>query len=375
MRIEGENKLHYYTSMVFPSSYANGIQILQMKKAFEDLLGFQRVAFIVSSNQGVLSRTHEHRLARFSQYHLETFLQFFWFLFYAMKHVRRGDSIYCKDSRLSSVANIWKPFFSLCKKRYHVITECHLYRGSLPEKIAFSQSDIVATNTEHLQKMLMRAFSKRVPGNTVVAHDAVNISQFNIGTERREAREQCKLPTDDILVGYVGMFRTMGMSKGLDTAIEALEHTDARFKLVLIGGNERDIAHYEKYAQERSVQNRVIFTGKQPHERIPLYLKALDICIAPFPDNQHYRYFMSPLKLFEYMASKRPIIVSDLDSIREVVSEKEAVLVPPENPLLLAKAIQETQDSPDQGRGLAEAAFTLVKERYTWDERAKHILR
>jgi len=87
----------------------------------------------------------------------------------------------------------------------------------------------------------------------------------------------------------------------------------------------------------------------------------------------HYRFFMSPLKMFEYMASRRPIVATDLPSIREVLSESSAVLVPPGNTEKLKEAIKYLIDNPEAGKKLADNAFQKVQE-YTWDKRAEKIV-
>ena len=79
------------------------------------------------------------------------------------------------------------------------------------------------------------------------------------------------------------------------------------------------------------------------------------------------------MKLFEYMASHRPIVASDISSIREIVDEKSAVLVVPDEPQALAKAIDSLLKIPKIGDEIAAQAFEDVSN-HTWDARAKRIL-
>ena len=82
---------------------------------------------------------------------------------------------------------------------------------------------------------------------------------------------------------------------------------------------------------------------------------------------------MSPVKMFEYMAGGRPIIASDLPTIREVLNEKNAVFVPPDNPSALAQAIEELLKHPERAQEFARQAKRDVLA-YSWDERTKRIL-
>ncbi len=81
------------------------------------------------------------------------------------------------------------------------------------------------------------------------------------------------------------------------------------------------------------------------------------------------------MKLFEYMASGRAIVASDLPTNAEVVSDGEsALLTPPSDVEALAAAIRRLRDDPALRQRLADNAYATVMESYTWDARAKAIL-
>jgi glycosyltransferase involved in cell wall biosynthesis len=82
--------------------------------------------------------------------------------------------------------------------------------------------------------------------------------------------------------------------------------------------------------------------------------------------------YTSPLKLFEYMAAGKPIVASDLQSVREVLDEGNACLVPPDNPKALAKGIHSVLDNPDYATRLGERAKADGVQ-YSWVCRAEAI--
>jgi glycosyltransferase involved in cell wall biosynthesis len=83
--------------------------------------------------------------------------------------------------------------------------------------------------------------------------------------------------------------------------------------------------------------------------------------------------FTSPLKLFEYMAAGRPIIASDLPSIREVLADgHNALLVAAGNPQAITAAVRQLAGDPALGARLAAQALEDVRE-YTWDKRAARL--
>ncbi len=102
-------------------------------------------------------------------------------------------------------------------------------------------------------------------------------------------------------------------------------------------------------------------------------LRGADVLALPNPASSISSTFTSPLKLFEYMASGRPIVASDLASLREVLRNgKNALLVEPGNPQALAAGIQRLKDDAALGRRLAEQAMQDVRE-FTWARRAERL--
>jgi glycosyltransferase involved in cell wall biosynthesis len=101
--------------------------------------------------------------------------------------------------------------------------------------------------------------------------------------------------------------------------------------------------------------------------------KNADAFVIPLLDSATARHFTSPLKLFEAMASGRPIVASDLPSIREVLKHGDnALLVPPGDAKALAAAIQRLANEPETGARIAARAREEV-HRYSWDERGHRL--
>ena len=76
------------------------------------------------------------------------------------------------------------------------------------------------------------------------------------------------------------------------------------------------------------------------------------------------------------MASRRPMVVSDLPSLCEVLVEGEtALFIPPDDPKALAGAVERLVEDRLLSSGIAENAYKEVAEKYTWKKRAENILK
>lgn len=275
-------------------------------------------------------------------------------------------------------------------KEYDVLYTREIYAGlffrrivveihSLPAVIGIIYRNIarsvvgIVVLTSHIRSELEKiGVASR---NIHVAPDAVRLEDFEPEVSIDAARKELKLSPEYRLFGYVGTLRTLGKEKGVATAIDALQFLHDTYRLYVVGGEREDIAFYQEYAQMKGLAERVFFVGKVSRKVVSLHMSACDVLVAPFPDIPHYRYFMSPLKIFEYMASRRPMIVSDLPSLREVLVPNEtALFIPPENPQILAERIEKLCTDSMLYKKLTQNAYRDSVEKYTWKERAHRIL-
>jgi glycosyltransferase involved in cell wall biosynthesis len=170
-------------------------------------------------------------------------------------------------------------------------------------------------------------------------------------------------------VYYVGQLYPW---KGVDVLVEAMAHVEDA-ELVIVGGlpPEPDLERVKRLVAARSLDSRVRFSGFLPPRDLPREIANADLFVIPLLDTETGRLFTSPLKLFEAMASGRPIVASDLPSIREVLThERNALLVAPGDARALASAVERVLRDGDLGRALAKRALEDVRA-YSWDRRAE----
>lgn len=161
--------------------------------------------------------------------------------------------------------------------------------------------------------------------------------------------------------------------KGVDTLVRALALT-SDVEATIVGGHpaEPDLARVQALSEGLGLRSRVTFTGMVPPAEVPARLRAAHVLALPNAATALSAAYTSPLKLFEYLAAGRPIVASDLPAFREVIGEREAVLVAPDDPAAFAAALQRLSDDEPARRRMGEAAFALAG-RYTWDARAARL--
>lgn len=209
-----------------------------------------------------------------------------------------------------------------------------------------------------------------------VEGDAVDLRRFVPEPDSAAGRTMLGITTDRLVVGYVGRLKTLGMEKGVSHILQALARLKDKhaFFGCIVGGPDADRKEYEQLASSLGLgPDDVRFVGSIPAHDVPTALAACDILAMPFPDLPHYRTHMSPLKMFEYMAARRPIITSDLPTVRDVLSEETAVFCTPGDIESLAQALRWIHEHPQEAATRAQAARTLV-EHHTWEERMRRAL-
>jgi glycosyltransferase involved in cell wall biosynthesis len=172
-------------------------------------------------------------------------------------------------------------------------------------------------------------------------------------------------------IGYSGHLYPW---KGVDLVVESVAALDGTRGLI-IGGHpaERDLSRLNQLADRLGCAPRMTFTGLLPPRDARRRLREADVLVLPNPASTLSTRYTSPLKLFEYMASGRPIVATDLPAIREILTDGDtAILVEPGSVNALVNGIRRLRDDQALARRLAQRALEAVG-RYTWDERARRL--
>ena len=131
----------------------------------------------------------------------------------------------------------------------------------------------------------------------------------------------------------------------------------------------------EELTQELKIQDNVQFLGFVKHKMVPIFIGASDIAIAPFDKTVTGKRGLSPLKLYNYLACARPVVISDIWlEIEPEHKQKILYLVEPENPEELARAVVYLLRHPERAKVMGDRGYELVKKYYNWEHSAKKIM-
>ncbi len=174
--------------------------------------------------------------------------------------------------------------------------------------------------------------------------------------------------------GYIGhLYR----GRGIDV-IGAVARMRPEVDFHIVGGRAEDLAEWKN--RLAGVGN-LYFHGHVSHAETTRFLAAFDFVMAPYQrkiatvDGSDTSGWMSPLKIFEYMSSGKPILCSDLPVLREVLEDgRTALFCTPDDPEAWSAAIGRLVAEAGSARGIGATALAEFSGKYTWQARARDIL-
>ena len=244
--------------------------------------------------------------------------------------------------------------------RQKIIFEAHKYSKFISKYADTADALII------ISQQLKDQVSLNNPENALVVHAGVREEDL-IHQKQTTERLTLRKNKDEKIILYTGNFFRW---KGVYTLVDCITYLPNNYRIVFVGGSRDTLSRFRNDTSEIS---QIEVVGFKHRREINSYLRAADILILPnSAQYDEQSYITSPLKLFEYMAAKKPIVASRLPSIQEVLRDQEnAILFSPDNAKDLADKIQWAVNNDCSS--LVEQAWQEVQTR-TWNERAKKII-
>lgn len=204
-----------------------------------------------------------------------------------------------------------------------------------------------------------------------ISKDDIEVTQSATSVFNNKDLPEIDSSKNKINIGYIG---SLFKGRGIEMIIE-LAKNFSKLDFHIIGGKQEDIVFWKEKA--KNINNLIFYGFINPKETYK-YRNMCDILLAPYQNkeagNRNSEY-MSPIKIFEYMASKKAIICSDMPAIRESINEKHAVFVQNSEIKSWEVALDSLINNPNKIKELSEEAYEYCLKNFTYEARCKKILK
>jgi glycosyltransferase involved in cell wall biosynthesis len=362
-----------------PANPANSIQAMKAAHAFAQL-GHDVTLIVPLAEEPVTVSKEWESLARY--YGLSKPFQLEWLptssrRLFSLSAVRRARSL------KPSLLYVW-PLQSAVLGLVHgmpTILEMHdlpsgrigpLYYSYFRDLAGRKRMTVV---TKALKKALDERYGNVFPAaDVVLAPNGVELERFANLPNQSTARRHLGLVEAPTVACAGHLYEGRGMDLFLELAKRLRE-----VRFLWAGGRPEDVEKWRAQAVSQKLEN-VLFTGFVLNEQLPLYQAAADILLMPYSKEisissgkGNSASISSPMKMFEYLATGRAIIASDLPVFHEVLNDSNAVFCAPDKPVDWEGAVRGLLDNPQRGQQLGKQARQDA-EKYSWTERARRIL-
>jgi len=238
------------------------------------------------------------------------------------------------------------------------------YRASRAlETYALRRADRITTICEGLRQEIA---ARGIPATRItVIPNAVDTTAFQLGGARdTELAAQLGL-TGKTVIGFAGSFYGY---EGLDLLIDAfalLVPSNPDLRLLLVGGGMQEAA-LRAQAGARSVDDRVVFSGRVPHDQVARYYDLIDVLAYP-RHRMRLTDLVTPLKPLEAMAQGRMIVASDVGGHKELIRDGETgILFPAGDSRALATALTQMLSRRSEWPRFKDSARRFVERERSW---------
>ena len=384
-------QLYYISPSTIPSRSANSIHVVNMCEGFVRA-GCRVTLFVHSDKQD----SHECELQLKEYYGIGN--DNIKIIASAAK-LQRGKelllgilalSLFLKEHLLFSrpiiivSRNLYGAFFlgNLCGQ--NVIYETHApdkgFRKILQKAVIRRKKNTTVVISNALREVIASTHS--APSEILyVLHDAARDGCGPMKKEEKIKQRHCLLDGKVDLSIYdkvVGYFGQLYPGRGVEI-ISEVARENPKFVFIIYGRNEIDII---KHRKNNTIPN-LFFLGHLPPGKVRLAMAMMDILLMPYQRSVsvglkgvNTAQWMSPMKLFEYMSVGVPIVASDLPVLHEVLEDhSNCLFVPPDKPDKWSDALRELANNSSLALSIAETAYQQFKQKYTWTNRARQMLR
>ncbi len=252
----------------------------------------------------------------------------------------------------------------------------HLYdmHSSLPQQLEnfeFTRSPLVLALFRRIESFIL----KNTQAVVVICHDLketvkrlgeggkafllenfVDFPAADYSREEAAEKKRAFAPRGEKIILYAGNFEPY---QGIPLLLRAARFVEAEVRFLLVGGSGRPLLEMKKLAESLGLSEKVIFLDKVLPSKVSFYIDLADVLVSPRLSGTN-----TPLKIYSWLKSGKPIVATDLWTHTQVLSQEHAILVAPD-PQSLARGIEFALKSPE-AMARAQAAREWAEREFTF---------
>ena len=370
--------VYYITGSQIPSINANTIQVLSMCSAVSNQVKNVKFFFyskISNLNKIKIKNIYDIELkanVNLCYLKLNKFFELFIFIYSFFNFAK--DTLINKKPQVIICRNIYAAyFFSFFIKK--IVYETHTVekikiRSYLQKKILLKDKMLCVVITNALKEKIKNKY-KKILANIIVLPDC-SIDNFNL-LKKNKNKKKLKKNKNKIISYFGHLYKGRGIEQIIN-----ISKILTQYDFYIIGGDSKNL----NFFRNKVLNKNVFFLGYQNFSDIKFLIDKSDILLCPYQKNVFLKdqktstvSIMSPLKIFEYMSSNKPIISSNLNVLKEILKNNiNCIMVNPVNLIEWKNAILKIFKDQKFSNQISLNAYNNFKSNYTWDKRVKKIL-
>jgi len=231
--------------------------------------------------------------------------------------------------------------------------------GKSLEGYTLKRSDMALAINECLKELIIKLGAPTQRTHLLKA--GIDTDKFNLSIDGNKIRQQYGIAPEDCVLFFMGFLYHFSGLKEVAQKIGILGNN--HLKLLIVG--EGDAFEELNVIQDKyNLQNSIIITGKKPYQEIPGLIAAADICMLPAYPDEPIMQDIVPIKLYEYMAMKKPVISTKLPGVMKEFGTDNGVVYIDRPEDTIDKALELFLNSSISNLGNKARRFA---EKNSWD--------
>ncbi|MBU4445201.1 glycosyltransferase family 4 protein, partial [bacterium] len=246
-----------------------------------------------------------------------------------------------------------------------------LFYVRLIQRINYVQATRLIPVSEGLKKLVLKHYPVK-SSNIFPVSNGTNPEKFK-PIPQSEARKQIGISNDSQIVGFIGSCYSYHGIQYLIKAAKLVLQEKPETKFIIAGdGAQRK--EWIDLTWNLNINNSFSFPGVIPFTDAPYYINSYDICIAPWDIELYNKTAGSPMKLFDYLACGKPVIVSPVYGVYEIVKKYNCgVVVDVKNSKLFSKTLLYLIENSKNRKEMGKRGRDIVLKHFTWEITSRKI--